>query len=254
MLLRSDLMKYKEVTGFNLGQVEKDYIQHIFLMYLYQKQTKNMIFKGGTALQKTYGLNRFSEDLDFTLTKKTDIEKILKKVLIKLEIFGCKSVQKKIKEDTSSINFQIRGRGPLYTGQDKSQTYINLEISKREKILLDPKLNNIIPIYKDLSPYLLVTMNPSEIMSEKIRAILTRDKARDIYDLYFLIKKDFKISKKIVNEKLLYYNQRFDKKKFKKAVSKKEKIWDKELKQLTYNIPRFKNVENTIYSFNYLID
>ena len=87
MLLKSDLIKYKEVTGFNLGQIEKDYIQHLFLRNLYQKSTKSLIFKGGTALQKTYSLNRFSEDLDFTLIKKIDIENILKKVIKNLKIF-----------------------------------------------------------------------------------------------------------------------------------------------------------------------
>ncbi len=254
MLLRTDLIKYKNFTGFNLGQVEKDYIQHLFLMNLYDKQTRSLIFKGGTALQKNYGLRRFSEDLDFTLTRNIDIEKIIKKVLTKLDIFGCKSIQKKLKEDTRSIAFQIKTNGPLYSGQEKSKTYIKLEISKREKVLLSPELNNITPIYKDLSPYLLVTMNPSEIMSEKIRAILTRDKSRDVYDLFFLIKKGYKTSKNVVNKKLSYYDIQFRKEIFKKAVLKKEKIWEDELRQLTNLIPEFKEVEKTIFSYNYLKD
>lgn len=37
------------------------------------------------------------------------------------------------------------------------------------------KTEEVIPIYKDVPPYLLVVMNLSEIMAEKIRAIYTRD-------------------------------------------------------------------------------
>lgn len=252
--MRHDLIQYKEATGFNLGQIEKDYIQHLFLMNLYQKQTNNLIFKGGTALQKTYGLNRFSEDLDFTLLKEINLEDIIKKVLVKLEIFGYKSIQKKLKDDEISINFQISTKGPLYSGLDKSLTYINIEASKREKVLLPAELNTITPIYKDLSSYILLTMHPSEIMAEKIRAILTRDKARDIYDLYFLIRKKNNVSKKIIDKKLSYYEKKFEKRIFKETVIKKQRLWDKELKQLTYMIPDFKDVEKTINALNYIKD
>ena len=252
MLTRNDLMSYKDATGFNLGQIEKDYVQHLFLMNLYRRISDELTFKGGTALQKTYGLNRFSGDLDFTLTKNIKLAPIVDKVITGMDLFGCEAAQKKIKEDKLSITFQVKAKGPLYEGSDKSLTYINLEVSKREDVLLPPVMNTVIPIYRDLPPYLLYTMNPSEIMAEKIRAILMREKSRDIYDIYFLIKKGVKTSIDTINRKLSYYDRDFDEEGLFKALKRKEKTWKSELKQLVTAIPEFHEVERTIVTLDFL--
>jgi predicted nucleotidyltransferase component of viral defense system len=95
MLTRNDLLPYKEATGFNLGQIEKDYVQHLFLMNLYRRVGDEIAFKGGTALQKTYGLNRFSEDLDFALTKTFKLVPIIDRALTGMNIFGCEAPKRK---------------------------------------------------------------------------------------------------------------------------------------------------------------
>ncbi|MBU4189371.1 MAG: nucleotidyl transferase AbiEii/AbiGii toxin family protein [Candidatus Thermoplasmatota archaeon] len=254
MLTRNDLLAYKEVIGFNLGQIEKDYVQHIFLMNLYRRISNELVFKGGTALQKTYGLNRFSEDLDFTLSKKIEFTTIIDKVLTGMNLFGCEATKKEIKEDELGITIQIRAKGPLYNGSDKSLTYINLEVSKREKVLSPPVMNSVVPIYKNLPPYLLPTMNSSEIMAEKIRALFTRERAKDLYDMYFLIKKGVKTSIALINNKLSYYNKEFDKEELFKVVKRKEKMWKSELKQLVTIIPEFNEVEKTMSILNFLTE
>lgn len=48
-----------------MGQAEKDYFQEIILFILYREFGRELVFKGGTALTKCYGFDRFSEDLDF---------------------------------------------------------------------------------------------------------------------------------------------------------------------------------------------
>lgn len=254
MLTRNDLFTYKDVIRFNLGQIEKDYVQHIFLMNLYRRISDELVFKGGTALQKTYGLNRFSEDLDFTLSKKIELTPIIDKVLTGINMFGCEATKKKIKEDELSITIQIRAKGPLYEGSDKSLTYINLEMSKREKVLLPLVMNSVVPIYKDLPPYLLPVMKPSEIMAEKIRALFTRERARDLYDTYFLIKKGVKTSIHLINNKLSYYEKEFGEEELFKAVKRKEKMWKNELKQLVTPTPEFNEVEKTISNLDFLTE
>ena len=74
MLSRKNLESMRSVLGYNLGQVESDYLQHILLLLLSRRAGNWLVFKGGTALQKAYGLNRFSDDLDFTSKK----ERVLK--------------------------------------------------------------------------------------------------------------------------------------------------------------------------------
>ena len=63
MISKEDLKQYSKIIGFNLGQTETDYLQHLFLLLMSRHLYGELVFKGGTALQKAYGLNRFSVDL-----------------------------------------------------------------------------------------------------------------------------------------------------------------------------------------------
>ncbi len=123
-------------------------------------------------------------------------------------------------------------KGPLFDGTDQSYAHIRLDISKREKVVLHIEIKTITPIFEDLPPYTAPVMANSEIMAEKIRAIYTRNNARDLYDLWFLIQKKNKVSVSLINTKLKYYQKFSDRKEFKKFVEKKEKIWKQEMVQL----------------------
>ena len=250
MLTRKEIIDYRDILGFSLGQIEKDYIQHIFLINLYKMIGNELLFKGGTALQKCYGLNRFSEDLDFTLIKDISIEKILDKTIKSMTLFGCESENKKSKEDEVSTVYQIRSKGPLYDGTEKSLSYIRIEVSKRKDVSLTPVRNEVVPMYRDLPPYITSVMDPSEIMAEKIRAIMTRDRARDLYDLYFLIRKKIEVDVNLIDKKLSYYNKKFGVKEFFESVEKKKKIWDHELRQLISVVPKFQIVRKTIENWS----
>ncbi|MBU0497509.1 MAG: nucleotidyl transferase AbiEii/AbiGii toxin family protein [Candidatus Thermoplasmatota archaeon] len=252
MLTRKDLTAYKDLTGFNLGQIEKDYLQHIFLLNFYRKIKDELVFKGGTALQKTYGLNRFSEDLDFTIKTTIATETILKTIITNMKIFGCETSQKKKKEDERTNNYILQIKGPLYDGTRQSQSFIRLDISKREKVEMPIIINTITPIYKDLPPYTVPVMNPIEIMAEKIRAILTRNNARDMYDLWFLIQKKTRVPLSLINSKLKYYKKVFEIKEFTEAVEKKEKIWEQEMNQLIPILISYKEIKNTILSQHFI--
>ena len=64
---------------------------------------------------------------------------------------------------------------------------VYVEISKRENVIAER-----IPLKMDFPEYSIPVkrisgMNLDEVGSEKVRAILTRKKGRDIFDLYFLI-------------------------------------------------------------------
>lgn len=45
------------------------------------------------------------------------------------------------------MTFQLKSKGPLYSGTDKSLTYIRVEINKRKKSV---NVTGITPIYKDI--------------------------------------------------------------------------------------------------------
>jgi predicted nucleotidyltransferase component of viral defense system len=81
MITIEELKKYSLMRGLNLGQAEVDYFQQIVLFIIYSKISKRIIFKGGTALQKCYLLERFSEDLDFSSDEEIEIENLVKEGL-----------------------------------------------------------------------------------------------------------------------------------------------------------------------------
>ena len=252
MLTRKNLISYREITGFNLGQIEKDYLQHIFLLNFYRKIKDELVFYGGTALQKTYGLNRFSEDLDFTFKSNIDTESVLNSVKTNMKIFGCETLKKKKKEEDLGTNYLLKIKGPLLDGTERSHSYIGLDIGKREKVELPININTITPIYEDLPPYTAPVMAIPEIMAEKIRAIFTRDKARDIYDLWFLIQKKNRVPVSLINSKLKFYNNFFNQKEFEKQIEKKEKIWKQEMEQHIPFLISFGEIKNSIFSQQFI--
>lgn len=248
MLDKKELGKMKDLLGFNLGQIEKDYLQSLFLLFLSRNTENDLVFKGGTALQKCYGLNRFSEDLDFTLVKETDLDKIIKKTSENLKAFGFEAEYAEFKS-RSSKNYKLRIKGPLFDGTERSISSLRIEISLRNDLVLEPDLKEIIPVYADTQPIFISVMNIQEILAEKVRTLLQRQKARDVYDLWFLLRKGAKLDYELIGKKAELLNLKFDTVFFLKRISEIEKVWQTELSGYVTTVPDFNKVINEIKSY-----
>ena len=247
MLTRKELIRYVDVIGFNLWQVEKDYLQHLILMLLFGKSgSEKLVLKGGTALQKAFGLNRFSLDLDFTFNNKVDVEDILGKVVDDVSLFGYRSMIFSVKRTEVSRTITIKINGPLYTGTEPSVSTIRVEVSLREKVILKPVVREIVPVYMDLRPYLAVIMHPEEILAEKVRALMYRARARDLYDLWFLLRREVEPRRWLIEEKLRYYGLKFNIEQLFKRIEIIESIWYSELKPLVKFLPSFSEVRDEV--------
>ncbi len=233
-----ELKTYAFKRGLNLGQAEKDYYQTLILFIIYSKVAKELVFKGGTALSKCYGLNRFSEDLDFTVMKRIEAVKAIRKGL---DDFGIKYSIGEVK-GAETKKYRIKINGILYTGAEKTKCSITLDFSLREKTIIEPKIMTI-GYYMDIIPsFEVYAMDEKEIFAEKIRAIYTRESARDLYDLAFLIRKGIRFDKEIADKKLKMYGLEFEKKSFLSRCRSLKNIWDSELQSLVRNIPDFKDI------------
>ncbi len=215
--------------GFNLGQKEKDYLQHWILTYLSDRGC-TAVFKGGTCLQKVFNLPRYSEDLDFTLNDGI-IE--IEELPVFLSRAGFENPTLKKNETPISENYKVRTRGPLYKGKTISEVSVTIEISKRENLVLKPTPVNIKPIYPDLISYSLLCMDKHEIAAEKIRAIYYRHLPRDLYDLYFLLRQEAVPNIEMINKKLAYYNMQFTESGFEKNIEEIKKSWAREIASLS---------------------
>ncbi len=239
MINKNELIEISKLMGLKPWQQEKHYIQYMVLNSIADMP---IIFKGGTYLWFAHGLNRFSEDLDFTASGgiKNNIANIVSR---NLDLFGVENTIKVIADNDITNSFRISAKGPLNTGKiDECVVYV--EISKRESILKDTiavKLDY--PAYS-LPIKIIAGMALGEVGAEKVRAILTRQKARDIYDLYYLIsKKNIRFDEPAVNLKLNYYKMVFSKTKFIERINVMQNTYVKELNGLIYGeLPKFTDV------------
>ncbi|PIN72744.1 hypothetical protein COT48_03260 [Candidatus Woesearchaeota archaeon CG08_land_8_20_14_0_20_47_9] len=125
MITKNELKKYCTITGFNLGQVGMDYLQHLFFIFLSRNSVNNLIFKGGTALQKAFGLNRFSIDIDFTQVRENGFGELIKKIGKNISDYGYPTQVEEIK--TIGKTFLIKIKGPLYSGVPMSVYKLKIE-------------------------------------------------------------------------------------------------------------------------------
>jgi len=184
----------------------REYVQILFLRYFYEKKgpDKKVFFKGGTAIRLLFNSFRFSEDLDFTcLEQASQVEQILKKILPQLETESGFKILIKDRREFRGVGLGIRLvlqpneliRQPLG---------IRLDFSFREEPL-EPEVSAISTDYP-VSPFPLVShLSKREILAEKIRAILTRGRPRDLFDTWFLLKQKTEINWDFVTEKMKYY-------------------------------------------------
>lgn len=109
------------------------------------------------------------------------------------------------------------------------RTFINLDFSFREKVL-ELRKSIIETDYPVLFTSYVYHLSKNEIFAEKIRALLSRSKGRDLYDLWYLISQGARIDRDLVKEKLNYYHlERISKDKILERLeqfSKKDFIMD----------------------------
>ncbi|MHB8362151.1 MAG: nucleotidyl transferase AbiEii/AbiGii toxin family protein [Patescibacteria group bacterium] len=162
--------------------IQREYLQHLFLSYFYlNKDSKNIFFKGGTALRIVYNSPRFSEDLDFSanIDNVGKIEDIILDTIVELEREGF-DVEIKDSVKTSGGYLAI-----LIFKIYKKIIAIRIEMSLRNK----KKIGEMTTIVSDFLPVYTISVLLKEILiSEKIEALITRQKPRDFYDLYFILR------------------------------------------------------------------
>lgn len=190
----------------------QEVMQEIALMGLWRaKFFEHAAFYGGTSLRILYGLNRFSEDLDFSLLKPDpafNLLPFLKSVEEELEISGLKvNVEQKIKHPQGSMRSAFLKAGTLETflriGLDESlkrHTQSNEVIKIKLEIDVDPPpgfATEVRYLTKPI-PFSVRTYVPEDLFAGKMHAVLCRPyqirvKGRDWYDLIWYVGKGFSL-------------------------------------------------------------
>lgn len=254
------LDNYKLDTKTDYYNALKEIVQEIALCALAETDFfDHVAFYGGTALRIFYGLNRYSEDLDFSLMKKEEfnLEKYFSSLENCFSSYGM-SFDAQLKEKNVDSTIQsafLKGNTLEHTLLIEMSPELSKHIQKNEslKIKLEvdiepPALasyefkNRLLP-----TPYKVRLYDKGSLFAGKLHAILARGwknriKGRDFYDyLYYIGTKTFP-NLKHLRERLI------ESKKWKKE----EPLTMKDLKQLLlerFEGVDFENAKNDVLGF-----
>jgi len=243
MIDKETLQKIAKLYNLRPWQQEKHYVQSLILVSLSEHP---LLFKGGTYLWFFHGLPRFSEDLDFTCSEEVPSD-LPGRVSESLRLFGVENTVKHEKPMPQAFSFRISAKGPLNTGEiDLCHVYV--EISRRETPILPPASFPFAQTQYSLPSKMVSGMALDEVAAEKVRAIMTRDKARDLYDLSFLIgNKGVEFNEGMINAKLAHYDLKFSQKALGEKLKEKKEFWKGELKPLVFGeLPAFEEAEKAV--------
>jgi predicted nucleotidyltransferase component of viral defense system len=200
------LAKYSLETLDDHLRALREVLQEIALLGLWRsKFFEHAAFYGGTALRILHGLDRFSEDLDFSLLRPIagfDLSRYADALQVELRSFGfdvrvskkAKAVESRIqsaflKADTLQQLIEIRASEPLRRALPRGQTLkIKLEVDTEPPPGFDTEARYLLnPI-----PFAVRAYTLPDLFAGKMHAILcrrwkTRTKGRDWYDLVWFV-------------------------------------------------------------------
>ena len=238
-------------------QIEKDYILTWVLYGIANHNTLStaLVFKGGTVLKKCYIKDyRFSEDLDFTLLDDSfthdDFKKLLAEVFAWIKEEANITLQHKadeIHDSSGSSQLYIDYLGPL--GGNIGSRDIKIDITRGEKMEFDVEERKVFIEYSDLpeDSFTLPCYQLSEILIEKMVALMGRTEPRDLYDFWYLTE----IERMSVKDHNIEFRSKAANKKqnpdeFATKILKKEKIferdWKEKLQNQIHDLPKYADV------------
>ncbi len=202
MITKQELNKIAQTTSLSLYQQEKDYFLKLFLNFYY-KHYEDAIFKGGTALKYLYNIDRFSEDLDFNIQDIKKFKKQVHETIKRINELGITTKFQKEEEFKDSYTTTITVQGPLYTGTTQTQNKFRIDAGYRTGTLKNPEWKIIKSEYPQTKKQILTkVMHTQEILVEKILALMSRDKGRDLYYVWYLLTSNLELDKDLLHKKL----------------------------------------------------
>src|SRR3989344_8188921 len=221
-------LEFRQVLAlhkFDQFKLAKDYFLTI-LLYLI-KGVEGIYFKGWTALNKIV-LNhaRLSEDLDFTVTREiSDVKKEIINLVNKSGLF------EEITQDKDVEGFlRIVVH---YSGFANEKDAVFIDLNKRGELILPSEVHELKHFYSPFIPKFSVKiLAKEELIAEKVAASIGRNKPRDHFDVYKIIKAGIPINLDIVKKKYASSDDEFSIIKMFNQAKKLKNRWDKDMVSL----------------------
>ncbi|MHA8083424.1 nucleotidyl transferase AbiEii/AbiGii toxin family protein [Aquirufa sp. A-Brett2-15D] len=211
-MIKEWIESYEPKNIQDTEQALREIMQEIALAGLYRANFfKHAAFYGGIALRIFHKLNRFSEDLDFSLLQKDmefQFDYYFKSIVDEFQSLGIKvSLNQKIKSTISSIDSAFLKSDTFWSELIFEDTIPQIKLSIKPNIKIKLEIDTNPPLQfgtenklltKPFSFYVNCLTLP-DLFAGKMHALLfrkwkTRVKGRDWYDLEWYIKKGVKLN------------------------------------------------------------
>ena len=206
MIDRQEILEFAGEVGLDPNVVEKDYVLGWMLAGIsqHQRTRDTWLFKGGTCLKKCYfETYRFSEDLDFTLLDGSHLDEALLRASF-TEIAQWIYDESGIEFPEAARAFELyanpRGktsvqgrvgyRGPMQRQGDPPR--IRLDLTDDERVVREGERRHVHHPYSDQPEggIQVLAYCFEEVFAEKLRALVERERPRDLYDVIHLHRHD----------------------------------------------------------------
>lgn len=226
-------------TGFVEPLIAKDYFITTLLYLL--KDIPDLYFKGGTALNKIF-LNyaRLSEDIDFTLTDEVEpIREQIEKVIKESGLFKEITLDKRVDRFTRLIVGYLDPFG--------NEGSIFIDLNRKASLTLISEKHPVLHFYPDHIPsFSFATLHQKELIAEKVRAAIERNKPRDHFDIYQIIRMKLPIDMVLADAKCRESGGELDIIQMFHRANKLKARWDKDVAPLLAKGVSFSEVMSTL--------
>ena len=238
-IIRSMIEDRLREDSFRNNRVVHEVLQQVVLAGLYRSGFfERAAFYGGTCLRLFHGLDRFSEDLVFSLYKSDpgfDLSAYFETTLAELSAYGCEAeIRKKKKTQQTPVESAfLKADTSVYTLETERQGKITIKI----EVDTDPPggfssepLSLVAP-FTFLTPcYVLPDLYAGKMSALMYRQWKNRVKGRDWYDFAWYVRKGIKLNLDHFNRRAMQGNpeitKTFTQKTFLEAVQKKIETTD----------------------------
>lgn len=206
-MIKQWLEEYNATSHKEREQAIREIMQEIALAGLQRGGFfEKAAFYGGTALRIFYGLERFSEDLDFSLLKpdtKFELQPYLESILQEFNALGIQvKLQEKVKTKQSNIDSAFLSSDTIWKELEIEGILSQLGVSIQPSIKIKIEIDTLPPLGFETEEKLLLKpfsfyvkcFKLEYLFAGKMHALLFRKwknrvKGRDWYDMEWYIKK-----------------------------------------------------------------
>lgn len=172
------LQEIAQTVGVDPLAIERDWVLTEIVFHLAQRPEPGLVLKGGQALRHMYGSDRLSKDIDYVSSRRLDLDELRQHLAIRYPRIRVPS------HPAGPTKYGLTVRPITYTGPLNVPGTVEVEISYREDVVLDPVSMLYHSPFRE--PFPVMVMDLHEMVAEKMRALYQRGNPRDLFDLWFI--------------------------------------------------------------------